>query len=93
MHDTLKASHDTRFVFRFKACHALATEPHLSKNRQPRVLARIQPQLIFIPSYSSRTPVGLVCHRNPPTHLTRLTHSDTSGLNLFEPNKQYSGSK
>ena len=25
------------------------------KNRQPRVLARIQPQLIFIPSYSSRT--------------------------------------
>eukprot|EP00964_Phaeocystis_antarctica_P040518 scaffold23157_cov57-Phaeocystis_antarctica.AAC.3 len=30
-------------------------QPHLSKNRQPRVLARIQPQLIFIPCYSSRT--------------------------------------
>ena len=27
-------------------------QPHLSKNRQPRVLARIQPQLICIPSYS-----------------------------------------
>ena len=29
--------------------------PHLSKNRQRTVLARIQPQLLFIPSYSSRT--------------------------------------
>ena len=29
--------------------------PHLSKNREPAVLARIQPQLLFIPSYSSRT--------------------------------------
>ena len=28
---------------------------HLSKNRRPTVLAPIQPQLIFIPSYSSRT--------------------------------------
>ena len=29
--------------------------PHLSKTRQRTVLARIQPQLLFIPSYSSRT--------------------------------------
>ena len=31
------------------------------KNQQPRVLARIQPQLIFIPSYSSRTLLLKVC--------------------------------
>ena len=29
--------------------------PHLSKTRQRTVLARIQPQLLFIPSHSSRT--------------------------------------
>jgi hypothetical protein len=29
--------------------------PHLSKTRQPTVLARFQSQFIFIPSYSSRT--------------------------------------
>eukprot|EP00964_Phaeocystis_antarctica_P022027 scaffold12216_cov60-Phaeocystis_antarctica.AAC.2 len=29
--------------------------PHLSKNRERTVLARIQPQLLFIPSYFSRT--------------------------------------
>ena len=31
--------------------------PHLSKTRQPTVLARIQSQLIFIPSYFYRTVV------------------------------------
>ena len=41
-------------IFRHQNCN------HLSKNRERTVLARIQPQLLFIPSYSSRTVVWVV---------------------------------
>ena len=58
--------------------------PHLSKTRQPTVLARIQPQLIFIHSYSSRTLHGAVEIRKiscawmdpsaPPTPVAKLRY-------------------
>ena len=48
--------------------------PHLSKNREPTVLARIQPQLLFVPSYSSRTTRTRLTYFTYYTYYTDYTY-------------------